>query len=168
MKEENRRKMMRDAIPKLKYYESIKNTTQAMFDDGCFLESNTEGMNPAHDELMNFINAKIQDTWMDVKGEKRFDYHVKVREQCVDRFFTDNIVFKTSAEVHRFIDDKTMDRDAKDMYDYDENPYTIPTVEEIDAIMDKQNYSRTMVIFECGDKNLTHIEFTLFREQINY
>lgn len=167
--EKNRRQMMLAAVPKLKYYETMKQSTEDMWNDSdAFDDVNTEAMESSHNELMEFLNTKIQELKMDAEGKKRFVYTVKIVEDNGDEFFHNQVEFKTSEEVSNFISEKTTSEDAKIEYGYEEKPYTVPTAPEIDAIIDNKKKGGFTEIFSCGEEPNVCLSFIVLRQQINY
>lgn len=167
-KEEKRRKMMMAAVSKLKYYEAVKQQTEDMFNDSAEWDDlNTDAMNPAHDELMEFLNTKIHELKIDAEGGKRFIYTLKITQDNGDEMSYNQAEFKNSADVYAFIHDMTMDDFAKDDYGYDEAPYTVPTASEIDALLDSKKSGSFTSIFSCGEESVNCVSFDLGRKQIN-
>jgi hypothetical protein len=159
---------MMAAVSKLKYYEAVKQQTEDMFNDSdAWDDVNTDAMNPAHDELMEFLNTKIHELKLDAEGKKRFKYTVKVIEDSGDEIMYDQAEFKTSEEVYAFIHDKTMDDYGKDQYGYDEAPYTVPSASEIDALLDSKKSGEFKHIFSCGEESVGCVSFDVIRKQIN-
>lgn len=168
-KEEKRRKMMRDAVSKLKYYEVVRQYTEDMWNDSeTWDDVNIDAVNPAHDELMEFLNTKIHELKLDAEGKKRFVYTVKVLEDTGDEIIYDQAEFKTSEEVYAFIYNKTMDDYGKDQYGYDEDPYSVPTASDIDALLDTKKSGEFNKIFSCGEDSVGSVSFDVIRKQINY
>jgi hemerythrin len=167
--EEKRRKMMLAAVPKLKYYETVRQSTEEMWNDSdAFGDVNTEAMDSAHNELMEFLNTKIQELKMDAEGKKRFIYTVKMEEDNGDEFFHNQVDLKTSEEVSKFISKRTTNEDAKIEYGYEEKPYTVPTAAEIDALLESKKSGGFTNIFSCGQEDINALYFTVLRQQVNY
>ena len=157
------------AVPKLKYYETVKQSTEDMWNDSdAFGDVNTEAMESAHNELMEFLTTKIHELKMDTEGKKRFIYTVKISGDNGDEFFHNLVEFKTSEEVSKFISDDTMNEDAKIEYEYEENPYTVPTATEIDTLLDNKKSGGFTNIFSCGQEDINHVVFTVLRQHVNY
>jgi hypothetical protein len=169
MKEEKRRTMMMAAVSKLKYYEVVRQYTEDMWNDSeTWDDVNIDAVNPAHDELMEFLNTKIHELKLDAEGKKRFVYTVKVLEDTGDEIIYDQAEFKTSEEVYAFIYNKTMDDYGKDQYGYDEDPYSVPTASDIDALLDTKKSGEFNKIFSCGEDSVGSVSFDIIRKQINY
>lgn len=166
-KEDKRRKMMRDAVSQLKYFNIMKDTVEYTFADGMPDDSNDEAMNPAHAELMKFINTRLHELQIDAAGGKRYNYKVNVAEDNGDDISHSEFNFKTSDEVYSFIHEKTMSEDGKLVYDYESEPYTIPTAAEIDVLMDKARHGYLMEVFSCGTEHVFYASFTVVRQQVN-
>lgn len=157
------------AVPKLKYYQTVRQSTEDMWNDSdAFEEVNTEAMESSHNELMEFLNTKIHELKMDVEGKKRFIYTVKIEEDNGDEFIHNKMDFKTSEEVYKFISEKTMNEDAKIEYGYEETPYTVPSAAEIDTLLDNNKYGGFTEIFSCGEELTYSARFTVQRKQVNY
>lgn len=160
---------MMAAVSKLRYYEVIRQYTEDMWNDsGSWDDLNTDAMNPAHDELMEFLNNKIHELKMDAEGKKRFVYTVKIEEDNGDETFHNQVEFKTSEEVYNFISMKTTTEDARDDYGYDEAPYIVPTTPEIDALLESKKSGGFKTIFSCGEESVAYVSFSVLRQHINY
>ena len=157
------------AVPKLKYYETVRQYTEDMWNDSdAFGDVNTEAMESSHNELMEFLNTKIHELKIDAEGKKRFVYTVKIEEDNGDETFHNQVEFKTSDEVYNFISMKTTTEDARDEYGYDEAPYTVPTAAEIDALLDSKKSGGFKTIFSCGEESVASVSFSVLRQHINY
>lgn len=159
---------MLDAVPQLKYYTIMKDAIEYTFADGMPDELNDTCTIPAHTELMKFINTKLHQLQIDAAGGKRYNYKVNLAEDNGDDIQHSEFNFNTLDELHSFIVDKTMSEDGKLDYDYESEPYTVPTPAEIEALMDNARHGVLTEIFRCGTDYVSSASFTVLRKQINY
>lgn len=167
--EDRRQKMMLAAAPKLRYYETVRQSTEDMWNDSdAFGEVNTEAMQSSHNEHMKFLDTKIRESKMDAEGKKRYLYTVKMDEDNGDEIFRNQVEFTTAEEVHAFMTEKTMNDDAKERYGYEKTPYTVPTVAEMETLLENKTFGGFMNIFACGDEDTPDINFAILRDHVNY
>jgi hypothetical protein len=161
-KEANRQKMMATAAPQLAYMKSMKALIDAT--------PSTDETSSTKAETIAFFDAKIEALELDAAGKPRYIYTLNIKDDNGDEVTHDVKEFTTSQKVYEYINRMVMNDDAKEIYDYEEKPYTVPCSDEMDATMDADKYRVGKIILTVGDDDGTGycIVFTLKRIQVNY
>jgi hypothetical protein len=68
--------------------------------------------------------------------------------------------FESLEEVREFIENDVMDEDEKEFYDYKENPYTVPSLEELKA----HDFKEPLEL-EYGNRECYYTSFFIIKRQ---
>jgi len=166
-KDEVRRKLMAiEAVDKVVYLQAIREyvkSTKPMFEE-------------TKDELMAFLNAKIQDLEVDALGSPRYSYNL---HYPTDVGFAPNgrlpvfadKKFTSIAELSKFIREYVKEEDMM----FDKEKYNIPTTKMLESMFqdnDKKSNSTPLEI-DINDEEEDEDEekvplFTVSRTRVNY
>ena len=163
-KEETKRKLMAlQAVDDVVYLQAIREYADSI---ECLVS------NKAKDELMEFLNAKIQDLEIDALGSPRYSYNL---HYPTDIGFAPNgrkpvfadKKFTSTAEVSEFIRDYIKGDDM--MFDKDAYNLLTSTVSYIEMMLENSNKVEIDVNDEDEDEDEEKVpSFTLTRTRINY
>jgi hypothetical protein len=159
-KEAAREKMMAIAAAQLTYMKNMKAIIEAT--------PSTDDTSSTKADTIAFFDSKIEALELDAAGKPRYIYTLNIKDDNGDEVAHDVKEFTTSQRVYDYIHQMVMNDDMKEIYDYEEKPYTVPSANEMDVAMDTR--TRGKVILTVGDDDGSGycIVFTLKRRQVNY
>jgi len=159
-KEAAREKMMATAAPQLAYMNNMKAIIEAT--------PSTDETSSTKSETLAFFNNKIEALELDAAGKPRYIYTLNIKDDNGDEVTHDVKEFTTSQKVYDYIHQMVMNNDMKEIYDYEEKPYSIPSSNEMDVAMDRSTYSKNILTIGDDDGSGNCLVFTLKRRQVNY
>jgi len=159
-KEAAREKMMATAAPQLAYMNNMKAIIEAT--------PSTDETSSTKSETLAFFNNKIEALELDAAGKPRYIYTLNIKDDNGDEVTHDVKEFTTSQKVYEYIHQMVMNDDMKEIYEYDEKPYSIPSSNEMDVAMDKSTYSKNILTIGDDDGSGNCLVFTLKRRQVNF
>ena len=161
-KEASRQKMMATAAPQLAYMKSMKALIDAT---PCADDTAT-----SRAETLAFFDTKIEALELDASGKPRYIYTLNIKDDNGDEIKHDVKEFTNSQKVYDYISRMVMSDDMMEIYEYEEKPYTVPSSDMMDDIMDVHKHGNGKEILTVGDNDGAGycIVFTLKRRQVNY
>jgi hypothetical protein len=160
-KDEVRRKLMAiEAVDKVVYLQAIRE----------YVKSTKPIFEETKDELMAFLNAKIQDLEVDALGSPRYSYNLHYPTDIGfapngrQPVFADK-KFSTADEVSEFIRDYI----KSDEMTFDKDAYNLPSTSFIEEMLENSSKLEIDVNDEEEDESEEKVpSFTLTRTRINY
>jgi hypothetical protein len=159
-KEAARQMMMITAAAQLTYMKNMKAIIEAT--------PSTDETSSTKSETLAFFNNKIEALELDAAGKPRYIYTLNIKDDNGDEVTHDVKEFTTSQKVYDYIHQMVMNDDMKEIYEYDEKPYSIPSSNEMDVAMDRSTYSKNILTIGDDDGSGNCLVFTLKRRQVNF
>jgi hypothetical protein len=153
-KEAARQMMMITAAAQLTYMKNMKAIIEAT--------PSTDDTSSTKSDTIAFFDSKIEALELDAAGKPRYIYTLNIRDDNGDEVTHDVKEFTTSQKVYEYI------TEMAENYEYDEEPYTIPSANEMDSIMDTRTCGKDIVTFGDDDGSGNCIVFYLKRRQVNF